>query len=162
MSGNAETVRVDELEVLKRAVLKRLVESGLIASEQIQLENEIAPSELPYCRITLSGSAEYSYDSQKLMSLLVIVNIDLFGKTGSGTRELSQLGAQIEALFGKYDRDSSKRAITMGEAEEASANVERFGRAVGRTESGGLYRWAEMLYVRVVLTAAAESGTNHG
>lgn len=157
MSGTGNetpAVLADEMEVLKREVFRRLVTGGAVAADDVQLDNEIAPETVPYCRITVSGSGRYEFDSQKRMSQLVIVNIDLFGKVGTGTRELSQKGALIESLFGKYDRDAAKREIALSESPGVEAVVERFGRGAGMTESGaGLFRWEVMLYVRLVISS---------
>ena len=142
----------DEIEGVRRAAFKRIVEADILKADAVQLENEPAPNVLPYCRITVSNSAEYNFTSQRTMDQLVILNFDLFGQAQSDTRELSALAEAIDREFGKYSRDASKRMIEIPETENASGVVEKYGRGTGQTEADrGLYRIPVLLYVRLTL-----------
>ena len=145
-------MEVDEIEVLKREMYRRVVAAGILTSDQIQLDNEPAPAVLPYCRITAAASGEYNFSSQQYMGRTVIVEFDLFCPAPGDTRTISTTAASIEAEFGKYDRSAAKREINLPNFQGASATVERYGRGADRAESGaGLYRIAVLLYVKIVL-----------
>lgn len=154
---------VDEIEVLRREIYRRITSAGILESDQIQLDNETAPERLPYCRITIAAAGEYAYASQGVMSRTVIAEFDVFGKALSDIRTFSSLAAAIEREFGKYDRDASKRMIAMPGFSGVSASVARYGRGADRVEEkAGLYRISVLLYVKISLTTGANYETQTG
>lgn len=148
---------VDEIEVLRREIYRRVVTAGIFESGQIQLDNEKAPDVLPYCRITIAASGKYEFQTQRVMGQTVIAEFDIFGSALSDTRNLTPKAAAIEREFGKYDRGSAKRAIAMTNFTGASATVAEYGRGTEHAESGtGLYRIPVLIYVKIELESGAE------
>lgn len=146
---------IDPIEKLRREILRRL--TNVLQLGQIQLENENAPAVLPYVRFTIAQAGDFSFDSQKRMSRIVIAEFDIIGESLSGTREIASIAASIENEFGLFSRIDESRQIALT-GTGGSATIELYGRGSAATEKDtGLYYHPVLLYIRLTLGDNEES-----
>lgn len=146
----------DPVESIRCEIMRRVVSAGIFDLDKIQRENAPAPEAQEYCRLTIPQGAEFIADSQTLQSKTIIAELDVMVPILEGTQRSGQLATQIESVFGLFDRDPQKRAISMSGWTGAGATITRFSRGAASAEpEKNLFYLPVLLYIRLVLEAGA-------